>query len=153
MSSPPWTVCLLLSSLMVSSCLPSPHRGRHHSPEPRAEAYHLSRDPFDPHRDSEEFRRDAPDDKREFTRRDSTEDDPLVVHTKKGKVRGITVTAATGKKVDAWLGIPYAQKPLGNLRLVDNTQVNLNFGATTTYLYRIFTGFVILDQSKNGKES
>jgi acetylcholinesterase len=75
----------------------------------------MSRDPFDPHRDSEEFRRDAPDDKREFTRRES-EDDPMVVQTKKGKVGGISLTAATGKKVDAWLGIPYAQKPLGNLR-------------------------------------
>nr|CAH7718225.1 unnamed protein product [Callosobruchus chinensis] len=44
------------------------------------------------------------------------QEDPLVVHTKKGKVRGVTIAAATGKKVDAWLGIPYAQKPLGNLR-------------------------------------
>lgn len=47
---------------------------------------------------------------------DPNADDPLVVQTKKGKVRGITLTAATGKKVDAWLGIPYAQKPLGSLR-------------------------------------
>ncbi|KAJ1529628.1 hypothetical protein ONE63_006392 [Megalurothrips usitatus] len=42
--------------------------------------------------------------------------DPLVVMTKKGRVRGITLTAATGKTVDAWLGIPYAQKPIGPLR-------------------------------------
>ncbi|XP_011496587.1 PREDICTED: acetylcholinesterase-like [Ceratosolen solmsi marchali] len=40
----------------------------------------------------------------------------LVVKTKKGRVRGATLTATTGKKVDAWFGIPYAQKPLGNLR-------------------------------------
>lgn len=39
--------------------------------------------------------------------------DPLVVMTKKGRVRGTTLTAATGKTVDAWLGIPYAQKPIG----------------------------------------
>lgn len=39
--------------------------------------------------------------------------DPLVVMTKKGRVRGITLTAATGKTLDAWLGIPYAQKPIG----------------------------------------
>lgn len=44
------------------------------------------------------------------------EDDPLVVRTKKGRVKGITLTAATGKKVDAWFGIPYAQKPVGELR-------------------------------------
>ena len=41
------------------------------------------------------------------------QDDPLIVETRKGKVRGITLTAATGKLVDAWLGIPYAQKPIG----------------------------------------
>ncbi|KAJ8961186.1 hypothetical protein NQ318_008869 [Aromia moschata] len=110
-----WATCFLVGFL-IPSCIPAPHRNRHHPSEPHAEAYHMSRDPFDPHRDSEEFRRDAPDDKREFTRRDSTDDDPLVVQTRKGKVRGITFTAATGKKVDAWLGIPYAQKPLGSLR-------------------------------------
>ncbi|KAK9512929.1 hypothetical protein O3M35_001234 [Rhynocoris fuscipes] len=43
-------------------------------------------------------------------------EDPLVVHTNKGRVQGITLQAATGKLVDAWLGIPYAQKPIGNLR-------------------------------------
>uniref|UniRef100_A0A8D8R9Y7 Acetylcholinesterase n=1 Tax=Cacopsylla melanoneura TaxID=428564 RepID=A0A8D8R9Y7_9HEMI len=42
--------------------------------------------------------------------------DPLVVRTQKGLIRGITLTSATGKQVDAWLGIPYAQKPIGNLR-------------------------------------
>ncbi|XP_052132123.1 acetylcholinesterase-like [Frankliniella occidentalis] len=36
--------------------------------------------------------------------------------TKKGRVRGVTLRAATGKDVDAWLGIPYAQKPIGPLR-------------------------------------
>lgn len=42
-----------------------------------------------------------------------TSDDPLVIHTTKGKIRGITQNATTGKLVDAWLGIPYAKKPLG----------------------------------------
>lgn len=42
-----------------------------------------------------------------------TTDDPLIIHTTKGKIRGITQTATTGKLVDAWLGIPYAQKPIG----------------------------------------
>lgn len=42
-----------------------------------------------------------------------TSDDPMVIHTNKGKIRGITQTATTGKLVDAWLGIPYAQKPIG----------------------------------------
>lgn len=45
---------------------------------------------------------------------DST--DPLIVTTDKGKVRGVVLNAATGKKVDAWLGIPYAQPPVGVLR-------------------------------------
>ncbi|CAH0557610.1 unnamed protein product [Brassicogethes aeneus] len=113
------TWCLLACSMAwLPACLPTPHRGRHHAPgEPHAEPFHMSHDPFDPHRDSEEFRRDAPlEDKREFTRRDSTEEDPLVVQIKKGKVRGVTLTAVTGKKVDSWMGIPYAQKPIGNLR-------------------------------------
>nr|ADA60184.1 acetylcholinesterase 1 [Liposcelis paeta] len=44
------------------------------------------------------------------------EEDPLIITTAKGKIHGITLAAATGKLEDAWLGIPYAQKPLGNLR-------------------------------------
>lgn len=111
----PLCACLLLS-IFLPSCLPSPHRGRHHYSEPHAEPYQVPRETFDPHRDSEEFRRDAPDDRRDFSRRDSTDGDPLIVQTKSGKVRGMTITAVTGKPVDAWLGIPYAQKPIGNLR-------------------------------------
>lgn len=42
-------------------------------------------------------------------------EDELVIRTNKGLVRGITIPATTGKLVDAWLGIPYAQKPLGKL--------------------------------------
>ncbi|KMQ90039.1 acetylcholinesterase-like isoform x1 protein [Lasius niger] len=45
-----------------------------------------------------------------------TGNDPLIVRTRKGMVRGKTLTATTGKEVDAWFGIPYAQKPLGPLR-------------------------------------
>ena len=40
-------------------------------------------------------------------------DDPLVVRTKKGLVKGKTLIAKTGKQVDSWFGIPYAQKPIG----------------------------------------
>lgn len=47
---------------------------------------------------------------------DAEETDPLIVTTDKGKVRGITLTAPSGKKVDAWMGIPYAQPPIGALR-------------------------------------
>lgn len=36
--------------------------------------------------------------------------------TDKGKVRGLIETSLTGKKVDAWFGIPYAQPPIGSLR-------------------------------------
>jgi len=42
--------------------------------------------------------------------------DPLVVSTKSGKVRGKTVSSATGVEVDAWYSIPFAQPPLGDLR-------------------------------------
>lgn len=44
---------------------------------------------------------------------DPPQEDSLLIHTPKGRVQGMTLTAATGKMVDAWLGIPYAQKPLG----------------------------------------
>ncbi|KAF5306664.1 hypothetical protein FQA39_LY08853 [Lamprigera yunnana] len=42
--------------------------------------------------------------------------DDLIIATNKGKVRGVTETAHTGQKVDMWLGIPYAKKPLDDLR-------------------------------------
>lgn len=125
--------------LLKLECVATPssyHHGRHRDVSsdpninsgPTAERLYMSAaNTFDPHRDSEEFRRD--DERREFTRRDSfvTEfgsnshksgniEDPLIVQTKKGKVKGITLTATTGKQVDAWLGIPYAQKPIGALR-------------------------------------
>uniref|UniRef100_A0A0P4WKV8 Carboxylic ester hydrolase n=1 Tax=Scylla olivacea TaxID=85551 RepID=A0A0P4WKV8_SCYOL len=42
--------------------------------------------------------------------------DPLVVQTLKGSVRGKTLTTVTGRQVDAWYNIPYAQPPVGELR-------------------------------------
>uniref|UniRef100_A0A182VR59 Acetylcholinesterase n=1 Tax=Anopheles minimus TaxID=112268 RepID=A0A182VR59_9DIPT len=58
--------------------------------------------------------------RRGLTRRESNSDandnDPLVINTDKGRIRGITVEAPSGKKVDMWLGIPYAQPPIGPLR-------------------------------------
>jgi hypothetical protein len=50
------------------------------------------------------------------------QEDPLIIETKKGKVRGITLTAPTGKLVDAWLGIPYAQKPIGEFSFIRITK-------------------------------
>lgn len=47
---------------------------------------------------------------------DPDENDPLIVNTDKGRVRGKTVLSSTGKKVDVFLSIPYAQPPLGPLR-------------------------------------
>ncbi|GLG99963.1 Acetylcholinesterase, partial [Gryllus bimaculatus] len=46
----------------------------------------------------------------------SSQEDSLVVQTTRGRVRGATITAPSGKLMDAWLGIPYAQKPVGQLR-------------------------------------
>lgn len=42
--------------------------------------------------------------------------DRPVVATRKGLIRGITQKASTGKFVDAFLGIPYAQPPIGKYR-------------------------------------
>lgn len=99
-------LCLVLLLVHPDTCHGSPsHRGRHHEHE-RAES---SRE--DAARSgrmmSEELPRPAA----------FTNVDPLVVRTRKGMVRGKTLTSATGKEVDAWFGIPYAQKPLGTLFL------------------------------------
>ncbi|XP_015440531.1 PREDICTED: acetylcholinesterase-like [Dufourea novaeangliae] len=88
----------LLVQLDVCWCSPS-HRSRHHAD--------LSHEDAKGFRTSEELPRPAAL---------NSNDDSLVVQTRKGKVRGKTMTATTGKEVDAWLGIPYAQKPLGPLR-------------------------------------
>ncbi|KAF5303035.1 hypothetical protein FQR65_LT08364 [Abscondita terminalis] len=42
--------------------------------------------------------------------------DNLLITTTKGAVRGSTIKSATGKAVDAWYGIPYAEKPIGDRR-------------------------------------
>lgn len=45
------------------------------------------------------------------------ENDPLIVSTDKGKVRGLKLNVnSAGNVVDAWFGIPYAQPPTGSLR-------------------------------------
>ncbi|XP_011298021.1 acetylcholinesterase [Fopius arisanus] len=46
----------------------------------------------------------------------SSSDDPLIIQTRKGRVRGVTQIAPSGKAVDAFYSIPYAQKPIGRLR-------------------------------------
>lgn len=47
---------------------------------------------------------------------DPDDDDPMIITTDKGKIRGTVLTSGSGRKVDAWLGIPYAQPPIGQLR-------------------------------------
>ncbi|CAG2158026.1 unnamed protein product [Oppiella nova] len=44
------------------------------------------------------------------------DEDKLLVKTNKGYVRGTTLDTSTGKKVDAFLGIPYAKPPVGRNR-------------------------------------
>ncbi|XP_053983279.1 acetylcholinesterase-like isoform X1 [Hylaeus anthracinus] len=87
--------------IQLNGCwsLPS-HRSRHHADMSHEDAKGFGRT-------SEELPRPAAL---------NSNDDPLIVETKKGKVMGKTMTATTGKEVDAWFGIPYAQKPLGPLR-------------------------------------
>src|ERR1700691_2900472 len=41
---------------------------------------------------------------------------PPVVETKSGKVQGISQTLPDGKQVNAYLSIPFAQPPIGELR-------------------------------------
>ncbi|CAN8021976.1 unnamed protein product [Ixodes persulcatus] len=42
--------------------------------------------------------------------------DPLLVHTTKGPIRGLATEAPSGKLVDVFYGIPYAQPPVGRYR-------------------------------------
>ncbi|CAD1468671.1 unnamed protein product, partial [Heterotrigona itama] len=86
----------VLVQLDVCWCSPS-HRSRHHAD--------MSYEDTKSFRTSEELPRPAAL---------NSNDDPLVVQTRKGKVKGKTMTATTGKEVDAWFGIPYAQKPLAS---------------------------------------
>lgn len=89
----------VLVQLDVCWCTPS-HRSRHHAD--------MSYEDTKNFRSNEELPRPAAL---------NSNDDPLVVQTRKGKVKGKTMTATTGKEVDAWFGIPYAQKPLGRFNL------------------------------------
>lgn len=88
---------ILLLHLDVCFGLPS-HRSRHHEHEYTDTSHEEAR----MSKTSEEFPRSA-----------ALTNDPLIVHTRKGMVKGKTLVATTGKEVDAWFGIPYAQKPLG----------------------------------------
>lgn len=88
----------MLVQLDVCWCSLS-HRSRHHA--------ELS------HEEVKNFRQDEQHYPRAEALSSNPNDDPLIVQTRKGKVRGKTLTATTGKEVDAWFGIPYAQKPLG----------------------------------------
>ncbi|XP_037037460.1 acetylcholinesterase-like isoform X2 [Bradysia coprophila] len=54
--------------------------------------------------------------RRESSSHDPDDDDPMIITTDKGKIRGTVLTSGSGRKVDAWLGIPYAQPPIGALR-------------------------------------
>lgn len=98
-------VVLVLVQVNFCWCSPS-HRSRHHAAAAAAVA-DVSHEDTKGFRTSEELPKPAA----------FTNDDPLVVQTRKGKVRGKTMTATTGREVDAWFGIPYAQKPLGRLLL------------------------------------
>lgn len=97
---------LLLLVLQPDPCCGSPsHRSRHHEHELHTAQETSSYEDARNSRSSEELPRPVA--------LASHSDDQLVVHTKKGMVRGKTLVATTGKTVDAWFGIPYAQKPIG----------------------------------------
>ena len=48
-----------------------------------------------------------------------------VVTTTKGRVQGMQIMTSHGRRVSAWLGIPYAQPPVGNLRLFLQKHTNI----------------------------
>ncbi|XP_024876595.1 acetylcholinesterase-like [Temnothorax curvispinosus] len=96
----------LLLVLQPDPCRSSPSHRRHHEHELHA-AQETSSDARSS-RSSEELPRPAA-----VT---GHPDDPLVVHTRNGMIRGKSMVATTGKRVDTWFGIPYAQKPIGPLR-------------------------------------
>lgn len=97
---------LFLLLLQPDLCRGSPsHRSRHHEHELHTAQETSSHEDARSSRSSEELPRPAA-----LT---SHSDDPLVVRTRKGMARGKTLVATTGKSVDAWFGIPYAQKPIG----------------------------------------
>lgn len=108
-------VLLMLSLFLLLILQPDPcrglpsHRSRHHEHELHAAQETSSHEDTRSSRSSEELPRPA-------ALLHGYTDDPLVVHTKDGMVRGRTLVATTGKSVDAWFGIPYAQKPIGKSR-------------------------------------
>lgn len=96
----------LLLVLQPDPCRGSPsHRSRHHEHELHAAQETSSHEDARSSRSSEELPRPAA--------LVGHPDEPLVVRTRKGMARGKTLTAKSGKNVDAWFGIPYAQKPIG----------------------------------------
>lgn len=95
---------LILLLAQPDTCHGSPsHRSRHHEHDHEHEHADASR----------EDARSARLTSEELPRPAALTNDPLIVRTKKGLVRGKTLVATTGKEVDAWFGIPYAQKPVG----------------------------------------
>lgn len=101
---------ILLLVLQPDPCRGSPsHRSRHHEHE-----LHVAQEASSSSSSREEFDVRSSRIDEELPRASAfTGNDPMVVRTRKGMIRGRTLTATTGKEVDAWFGIPYAQKPLG----------------------------------------
>lgn len=107
---------ILLLVLQPDPCRGSPsHRSRHHEHELHvAQEASSSASLSSSSSSREEFDVRSSRIAEELPRASAfTGNDPLVVRTRKGMTRGRTLTATTGKEVDAWFGIPYAQKPLG----------------------------------------
>ena len=57
-----------------------------------------------------------PDDDHHHPDHEAADNDELVVKTLLGRVRGMTSQVSTGKQVDVWNSIPFAQPPVGQLR-------------------------------------
>lgn len=104
-------------------------------------------------KDRSDFGAQNKDGKSEYAKYEETKDDPLVVTTTKGRVRGVTLQAANGKYVDAWLGIPYAQKPIGKYQVTWIDLFNLlpdGIAQGVVLLVQVTSGSDIRGQSKGG---
>ena len=53
-----------------------------------------------------------------FPKDEITTKPPLIVQTQNGLVEGVTVQAAFNETVTAFLGIPFAKPPVGDLRYI-----------------------------------
>lgn len=58
----------------------------------------------------------------------------VFVNTRLGRIQGLLLSSRNGKKFGAFMGVPYAQPPVGNLRLEVSGFQNSNFSYFSSLL-------------------